>query len=574
MVVLAAAVISRSGRVLLSRQYVDMTRIRIEGLLSAFPKLVGAEKQHTYVETENVRYVYQPVETLYVLLVTTKKSNIVEDLETLRLIGKILPEYSPRYGVVDESSVLEAAFDIIFSFDEVIDWGGMRENVNLSQIATFTEMYSHEDRLAKMIMESKMQEAKEEAKRKADAINKSKDPGDGLGIFGKEISKIMHSSGLGGLANDLGFHSKKPANPESIAARGGISSESYRQQADLGVSNMSMNIMNAAIGSGAGVRGSSSMMSGFGSNSSLQVAPVSVAPTKKGMSLSKNKKQDSLLDAMRTEGEMVDAPIVSRKRGGSTLGTGSAPTADFLPVTEAIHLVTSEKLNLTISKDGGVESMEVKGNLTLRINDSSKGMIRVKLHMGDNSEYKPRPHPNIDKTLFSTANTLGLKDPSRPFPTGNPLAVLMWKLETRDEKLIPLQITCWPSESSDGCQVNLEYELIHGNELRDVVITVPVHAGNNPPQLTECSAGEFGYNPRIQSVTWAIPMIDSSNGHGTIEFVAQERNPNAFFPVTCSFSSKHTYAQIAPVAVEDIRTGEPVKFSQEVSLSTEQFSIV
>ena len=39
-----------------------MTRIRIEGLLAAFPKLVGTGKQHTYVETENVRYVYQPIE--------------------------------------------------------------------------------------------------------------------------------------------------------------------------------------------------------------------------------------------------------------------------------------------------------------------------------------------------------------------------------------------------------------------------------------------------------------------------------------------------------------------------------
>lgn len=39
-----------------------MSRIRIEGLLAAFPKLVGTGKQHTYVETENVRYLYQPIE--------------------------------------------------------------------------------------------------------------------------------------------------------------------------------------------------------------------------------------------------------------------------------------------------------------------------------------------------------------------------------------------------------------------------------------------------------------------------------------------------------------------------------
>lgn len=47
---------------LVSRQYMDMSRIRIEGLLAAFPKLVGSGQQHTYVETENVRYVYQPME--------------------------------------------------------------------------------------------------------------------------------------------------------------------------------------------------------------------------------------------------------------------------------------------------------------------------------------------------------------------------------------------------------------------------------------------------------------------------------------------------------------------------------
>lgn len=71
-----------------------MNRLRVEGLLAAFPKLVGlSTKQHTFVETDTVRYVYQPLENnLYLLLITTKASNIVEDLGTLRLLAKVVPD--------------------------------------------------------------------------------------------------------------------------------------------------------------------------------------------------------------------------------------------------------------------------------------------------------------------------------------------------------------------------------------------------------------------------------------------------------------------------------------------------
>lgn len=90
---------------MISRQFVAISKARIEGLLAAFPKLMSPDKEHTFVETENVvfisfsffflncfkvRYVYQPLEALYILLITNKTSNILEDLETLHLMAKIV----------------------------------------------------------------------------------------------------------------------------------------------------------------------------------------------------------------------------------------------------------------------------------------------------------------------------------------------------------------------------------------------------------------------------------------------------------------------------------------------------
>ncbi len=122
MVVLSAAVTNRSGKVLISRQFVDMTRIRIEGLLAAFPKLIGADsdsKQHTYVETESVRYIYQPIDSLFLLMVTNRASNIVEDLETLRLLSKVVPDIIEMSTNITEDRIEEKCFELVFAFDEV-----------------------------------------------------------------------------------------------------------------------------------------------------------------------------------------------------------------------------------------------------------------------------------------------------------------------------------------------------------------------------------------------------------------------------------------------------------------------
>ena len=84
MVLLAASIVTRGGRAVVSRQFVDMTRARIEGLLAAFPKLIPKDGgQHTFVETDTVRYVYESVQKNRHLFVS-RSSKIVGPIDNIK----------------------------------------------------------------------------------------------------------------------------------------------------------------------------------------------------------------------------------------------------------------------------------------------------------------------------------------------------------------------------------------------------------------------------------------------------------------------------------------------------------
>ncbi|KAG1047269.1 hypothetical protein G6F46_009966 [Rhizopus delemar] len=163
MVVLAAAVVTKSGKPVISRQFRQMPRSRIEGLLASFPKLTSTGQQHTIAENEHVRFVYQPLDELFIVLITNRQSNILQDIESLHLFARIVTDICHSF---DEADIFRNAFELLCAFDEIISVG-YRENVNLSQVKSSIEMESHEERIQEIIAKNKEAEAKEELKRRA-----------------------------------------------------------------------------------------------------------------------------------------------------------------------------------------------------------------------------------------------------------------------------------------------------------------------------------------------------------------------------------------------------------------------
>mmetsp|Transcript_11507 Transcript_11507/g.32311 ORF Transcript_11507/g.32311 Transcript_11507/m.32311 type:complete len:521 (-) Transcript_11507:499-2061(-) len=519
MVVLAAGVVTRSGKALLSRQFADMSRVRIEGLLAAFPKLVSADRQHTYVETDSIRYLYQPLESMYLVLVTNKGSNILEDLETLRLMGKVVTDFVLP---LEEDYVAAAAFDLIFAFDEVVALGGHKENITSGQVRQNIEMESHEEKLHKMIIQSKINETKDVMKKKAMEIERSKIEG----------GRRPGGPGMGGVSSGMGGYS---GGGMGMAGAGQLPPSYSQPEPSFG---------------GASLAG-----------------PAATGPPskslRKGMKLGGGKPGGaSILASLKAEGEAVEDV-------SSAAEVASAPVE--MP-KEPVFVSVEEKLSVELNKDGGLEGMDVSGSMTMLVNGDNK-CVKVALASAPSSSFQFKTHPNIDKNLFSEQNVIGLKDPSREFPTAAALGVLKWRYQgAMDESAVPLMISCWPSISGGESFINIEYECSAPFDLHDVQIVVPVPALSSPPKVNQID-GDYQYDARKSAFVWKNDLIDADNASGSAEFVVPAADPSAFFPIHVSFTATKTLAGLEIDRVTGVNTGEDIKHGLKMSLVTDNYLV-
>jgi hypothetical protein len=209
---------------------------------------------------------------------------------------------------------------------------------------------------------------------------------------------------------------------------------------------------------------------------------------------------------------------------------------------DAIHVTISETINAKLSREGALNSMEVKGDLQLRITDPS--LTKVKLDLVANASHgvQFRTHPNVDKSLFTNSKAVQMSNAAKGFPVNNSVGVLRWRAtpKTDDASAVPITFTVWVNKGSDDTyNITVEYELTGGDSLRDVTVIIP-YTTSEPA----VSSFDATYEVSGDSLEWTIGLVDDSNATGSFEFEAQAGDENEFFPMQVKFGKTKPFIDV------------------------------
>ena len=181
MTILSTFICNSSSKIILARQFTILSRKEIEEHSLIFNRSLNTDKDSTVIETDTNRYLYIHFEECYIVLITTKDSNIIEDMEVLKLTYRLISDIC--IGKISESSIVYNAFDIALGLDDIISLG-MYDGVNMFQLKQYLTMDSAEEKEFKRLQKEREIAAAEQLKISMREIEKNRMLN--KGVFGSD----------------------------------------------------------------------------------------------------------------------------------------------------------------------------------------------------------------------------------------------------------------------------------------------------------------------------------------------------------------------------------------------------
>lgn len=173
MAALSVLICTKRAKIIFARQFVQMTRRELEEHVVQFSRNIDSCQEITHFESEKVRYLFIPIDSFFLILITSKNSNIIEDTEVLKLVYRLIQDIC---GAIDYDSIINKAFEIMLGVDDIVCLG-YRSGANISQVRQFMQMESLEEKefkRKKIEQEKRVQREMMEKSKEFDKMRKEK----------------------------------------------------------------------------------------------------------------------------------------------------------------------------------------------------------------------------------------------------------------------------------------------------------------------------------------------------------------------------------------------------------------
>jgi hypothetical protein len=85
--------------------------------------------------------------------------------------------------------------------------------------------------------------------------------------------------------------------------------------------------------------------------------------------------------------------------------------------------------------------------------------------------------------------------------------------------------------------------------------------------------GDYSVDSGSNTLQWSVPTISSDQSTGALEFSVETDDTEAFYPVKASFIAPTSLAGVLVAAVTGNDDGEEVTFSQDATVSADEYQV-
>ncbi|GAB1225939.1 hypothetical protein ENUP19_0266G0028 [Entamoeba nuttalli] len=491
MTIYSIALISRGGNILTAIQNYKLKNF--SSILAQFSRLEKGS-QVTFIQLEKIKYIYQPVDDIYVVLITSINSNIVEDTQILQCIVSVL---SQRLDGITEAKICSDVFVITDVISEFCNFDGTCEKLTSSDVEQNLVMQSQEEELYFLELKQKKSDAKKLAQQKASELSAEK----------KSREKLEKQKGKEQKAIDEKYQEIQRIQQEQMIKMQEEEEEKRRIE--------------------------------------KQKKKETIKMKKGGITLGKQKKilfdedEKKILNNEDIEDGSDNQQEEEQKQ---------QPIQEKKLMTENMIVKLIENVSCSMYSENSTCSLSLSGSLSVSVADASLTHTPININQYE-LPLKTQLHPQMDTTAFNKDHILIPKANAKGYAIGStPSLLIKWSYTSTDNESLPISVTCWPSEEENHLSMTISYET--KKQLNNLRIIVPVKEN----VIVDSCEGTYNME---DGLVWIIGNVENGST-GAMEFTLNDNSlrTDDMFPVKIDFDVDQTYSgmKINEIKLDNVDT--------------------